>query len=149
MDIALENFEDIDYDKLSKSQRRKFKKVKKQYDKQLARQQILNNKKKRKILQWSVITIVLILVVAFYIIKSNQKKEFLLNAPSLELLPPEINLGTINAVDGLVEAVFTLKNSGNNNLVISNMATSCMCTTAFLGHDSGSIFVAAQISGAS
>ncbi|RJR15036.1 DUF1573 domain-containing protein [Candidatus Microgenomates bacterium] len=40
--------------------------------------------------------------------------------------------GEIGLNDGNVEKVFTIKNEGSENLTLTNIATSCMCTTAQL-----------------
>lgn len=42
------------------------------------------------------------------------------------------DFGTIRMKDGNVEKVFELKNEGDREIRLTNVFTSCMCTTAFL-----------------
>lgn len=52
--------------------------------------------------------------------------------PTLVLDQEAIDLGTVRMVDGLVSARFVLRNGGRAPLVITDINTSCMCTSASL-----------------
>lgn len=50
----------------------------------------------------------------------------------IEVAVNEHDVGTVSMKDGLVKHTFELKNTGQENLKISKIWTSCMCTTARL-----------------
>jgi hypothetical protein len=52
--------------------------------------------------------------------------------PELVVASDEVNLGTASMADGPVSAEFVVTNSGQADLTINNLSTSCMCTTAAL-----------------
>ena len=54
------------------------------------------------------------------------------NPPKIEIENPRYNFGTISQKDGIVSTLFTIKNTGGSDLIIENMDSSCMCTTASL-----------------
>lgn len=54
------------------------------------------------------------------------------NPPKIEIENPRYNFGTISQSDGVVSTTFTLTNMGGSDLIIENMDSSCMCTTARL-----------------
>lgn len=54
------------------------------------------------------------------------------NPPKIEIENPKYNFGTISQADGDVSTMFTIKNTGGSDLIIDNMDTSCMCTSASL-----------------
>ena len=47
------------------------------------------------------------------------------------------DFGTISMANGNVEKLFEVTNSTNENIVVETVATSCMCTTAYLESASG------------
>lgn len=48
----------------------------------------------------------------------------------LTVAPETFDFGTISMAKGNVETKFTLKNDGEEPLIITDVVTSCMCTTA-------------------
>ncbi len=54
------------------------------------------------------------------------------NPPEINIENPRYNFGTISQADGIVSTTFTIKNRGGSDLIIDNMDSSCMCTTASL-----------------
>jgi len=52
------------------------------------------------------------------------------NPPKIEIENPKYDFGTVSQSDGIVSTFFTIKNTGGSDLVIENMDTSCMCTSA-------------------
>jgi hypothetical protein len=54
------------------------------------------------------------------------------NPPRIEIINPQHDLGTISQSDGIVTTSFKITNVGESDLIIENMDTSCMCTTARL-----------------
>lgn len=54
------------------------------------------------------------------------------NPPKIEIQNPRYNFGTVSQSEGIVSTTFTIKNTGKSDLIIDNMDTSCMCTSASL-----------------
>jgi len=52
------------------------------------------------------------------------------NPAQIEIEPSSYDFGTINQADGKISTEFTIKNTGESDLVIENIDTSCMCTSA-------------------
>ncbi|RJR31495.1 DUF1573 domain-containing protein [Candidatus Parcubacteria bacterium] len=52
--------------------------------------------------------------------------------PKLVLTETDYDFGTISMANGLARHEFKIKNEGNADLKLSNISTSCMCTTAVL-----------------
>ncbi len=50
--------------------------------------------------------------------------------PKIEIAPLKYDAGVASMADGLVETTFEIKNTGNSDLKITEIKTSCMCTTA-------------------
>ncbi|MEK0347972.1 MAG: DUF1573 domain-containing protein [Nitrosopumilus sp.] len=61
-------------------------------------------------------------------IKSNAPD----NPPKIMIENSRYDFGTISQKDGIASTMFTIKNTGGSDLVIDNIDTSCMCTTASL-----------------
>jgi hypothetical protein len=57
------------------------------------------------------------------------------NPAKIEIDEEKYSFGTISQSDGIVSTTFTIKNSGGEDLVIENMDTSCMCTSASLTYN--------------
>lgn len=57
------------------------------------------------------------------------------NPAQLELSAERYDFGKVSQSDGVVSTTFTVTNAGKNNLIIENLDTSCMCTTASLTYD--------------
>jgi hypothetical protein len=52
--------------------------------------------------------------------------------PKIEIVQKEYDAGTVSMADGVVKHIYEIKNTGDGNLKISRIWTSCMCTTAVL-----------------
>ena len=52
------------------------------------------------------------------------------NPPEIEIENSEYDFGTVTQSGGVVNTFFTIKNIGESDLIIDNMDTSCMCTSA-------------------
>ena len=50
----------------------------------------------------------------------------------IEINPKEYDVGTISMVEGPVQKTFEIQNTGEGDLKITKIWTSCMCTTARL-----------------
>lgn len=50
--------------------------------------------------------------------------------PSISITPAMRNLGDVSTSKGTVSTLFAIENTGNGDLVIRDMETSCMCTEA-------------------
>ena len=57
--------------------------------------------------------------------------------PVIHIEPLERDVGTISMAQGLVSTNYQLKNNGQTDLIINNLATSCMCTTVALETSDG------------
>lgn len=57
------------------------------------------------------------------------------NPPTIEIDNPKYDFGTISQKDGIATTEFTIRNTGGSDLIIENMDTSCMCTSASLIQD--------------
>ncbi len=57
--------------------------------------------------------------------------------PILSIDPLELDLGTVSMADGMVSMQFQVKNAGLADLTITNLGTSCMCTTVALKTSDG------------
>lgn len=53
-------------------------------------------------------------------------------SPKIEIIPQEYDLGNVSIKDGLIKKTFEIKNIGSGDLKISDIWTSCHCTTAIL-----------------
>ncbi len=54
------------------------------------------------------------------------------NPAKIEIENPSYDFGTVSQAEGVVSTTFTIKNTGGSELIIDNMDTSCMCTSASL-----------------
>lgn len=64
------------------------------------------------------------------------KDELIAEAPAdrpiLELTPASIDAGVVSMAKGKVEQTYKIKNTGETDLIITGMESSCMCTSAIL-----------------
>lgn len=52
--------------------------------------------------------------------------------PKIEVSPKEYDAGTVSMAEGLIKHTYEIKNTGEGDLKIEDIRTSCMCTTAIL-----------------
>jgi hypothetical protein len=68
--------------------------------------------------------------------KDEVRKELVKRAPQdrpkIEITPTIYDFGDVSVGEGIVKTIMTVSNNGQTDLVIDNMETSCMCTTAIL-----------------
>jgi hypothetical protein len=111
---------------LSKKERKLLKRQEKENERLL----LTRRKKIKKI---SMITVSLALIaggIVFGAISYSPAKTQ--GAPKMEINPLEYEAGTVSMADGLVNRAYEIKNTGNGDLKIRDIKTSCMCTTALL-----------------
>jgi len=63
-------------------------------------------------------------------IKEEISKSAKEDSPKIVIEPGYYNFGDVSQVKGITTTTFTIKNEGTNDLIIDNMESSCMCTTA-------------------
>ena len=68
-------------------------------------------------------------------IKDELIAEAPVDRPILEITPESIDAGEVSMAKGKVEKVFQVRNSGQSELIITGMESSCMCTSALLRND--------------
>jgi len=64
-------------------------------------------------------------------------KQIAYSAGSLSIVETDYNFGTIRMSDGDVAHNFEVKNESSESVVISEISTSCACTTAYVVEESG------------
>lgn len=115
----------IDWQSLSKKERRQLKRE----QKRLRREREARGKRLTK---WAfILGMVVFLVGGFFLVKYLKAKRYE-NAPKIQIRPQTHNFSKISASKGVVKTSFEVKNIGVSPLVISEMETSCECTTAIL-----------------
>ncbi len=57
--------------------------------------------------------------------------------PVIHIEPLELDMGTVSMAQGPVRVSYQLNNNGQDDLIINNLATSCMCTTVALETSDG------------
>ena len=67
--------------------------------------------------------------------KEGEVKEYIQskapdNPPKIEIENPSYNFGTVSQKEGITSTTFQVKNTGKKDLIIENIDTSCMCTSA-------------------
>ena len=83
---------------------------------------------------WIIVATVLILGLAVYFSAKTEDTPQVAESPEVSM-SVDTNIhdwGTIDYDAGIVSKTFSIKNTGNTNLQLYNVKTSCMCTTAQL-----------------
>ena len=66
--------------------------------------------------------------------KEEVKKELAKSAPEdrpiINIEPDAYDFGDVSVAKGVVSTIMTMRNGGNDDLIINNIDSSCMCTTA-------------------
>ncbi len=90
-------------------------------------------KKVKKILKIIVPIVAVVAVIVILVVvlpgSSNRSAQ---EVGAIEIIEAEYDAGTVSISSGLVEHTFEIKNTGVDNLEISRIWTSCMCTKASL-----------------
>lgn len=84
--------------------------------------------------------VVILGVVVAGILSTRTEKDT--GLPQMKIDSTFFDFGTISMADGKVKHSFTIKNEGTGDLRLTNISTSCMCTTAILegGGETSPIF---------
>jgi len=127
-----EDLDSADTSTMSKSERKKYKKLLKEKQKLEAQNQRESEKKRKSMMKWAIFIGIVVVIGIFVKVQADRKREFLLHSPSILISPTNVDMGTISAANGKVQAHYKVTNTGENDLSISNMVSSCMCTTANL-----------------
>jgi len=115
----------IDWQNLTKKERRQLKREQKRVRREGA-------VKKNKLTKWGlVLGLMVILGTGFFMVRYLKAKGYE-NAPKIQITSALHDFGEISASQGLVETSFEVNNIGDSELIISGMETSCGCTTAKL-----------------
>jgi hypothetical protein len=114
-------------EKLTKKEKYLLKKQKKEKER-------LRKMQSKKIKEIFIISLPIFLIiggVVFGIINYSPEKSHP-GTPKIEINPSEYDAGTVSMVEGLVKYTYEIKNTGEGDLKIDRIWTSCMCTTARL-----------------
>lgn len=115
--------ENLDWQNLTKRERREFKKEEKQ---QRQRQEA----KRARLTKWGIILgLIVISAVGLFIFKDFKAKRYE-GAPKIQIRQAIYDFGKIKVEDGEVETSFEVRNEGVSSLVVTGIETSCDCTTA-------------------
>ncbi len=124
----MENFNDnLNGQPLTKRERRLLKKQKKEREKihQQRRQKI------KKVLFISLLILLSVGIIVFFTKTYTPNKNHP-GTPRMEIPLNEYDAGTVSMTGGLVKHVYEIKNTGEGDLKIDSIWTSCHCTTARL-----------------
>ncbi|MBR9699342.1 DUF1573 domain-containing protein [Candidatus Woesearchaeota archaeon] len=121
-----ETQEQEDFSQLSKAQRKKLKKERKQQEKEQHRINKERRSRRRKLRNYGVVLLIIIALAGFIYMRSIPPK----NAPIIEITPAVYNFGSVSQLGGVVSTELDVRNTGTGDLVLTNMGTSCMCTSA-------------------
>lgn len=112
---------------LTKQERRLLKKQRKEWERAL-----LQRRKKIKKILFISLPILLLAGIIIFFAKSYTPEENHPGAPKMEIPASEYDAGTVSMANGLVKHTYEVKNTGEGDLKIDSIWTSCHCTTARL-----------------
>lgn len=123
----------LDNPQLSKKERRLLKREQKEQE----RQRKIKNKKRKTVIKVAVISLVFIGALTFFYLNSTPAENGNIassnqGAPKVAIEKKFHDAGQVSMADGNVVKTFEIKNTGQGDLKISKMRTSCMCTSANL-----------------
>ncbi|MCH8329162.1 MAG: DUF1573 domain-containing protein [Nanoarchaeota archaeon] len=121
---------------LTKHQRILLRKERREQEKEEA---ILKRKRKKRnkmIVKVSILIIILVGIGYFFIqSKTPAYTQDPRGPPLMKIMPTSYNFGDVSVAKGTVSTTMNIINEGKGNLVIRNMKSSCMCTTATIIKD--------------
>lgn len=120
--------EEAKYSNLTKAQRKRLKRERKEQEKEIAGVERQRKQIKKKIRNYGIIIIIILAVVGFFYWKSVPAKD----APLLELETADYSFGQVSQSQGIAKGELMLTNTGKSDLVIKSMLSSCGCTSASL-----------------
>lgn len=115
-----------DYSNMTKAEKKKLKKQRKLEEKEKERSERQRGQRNRKIKNYGILFLVILAVVGFFYWRSIPPE----NAPIISVEPTLYDFGTVSQAKGIVSTTLDIYNRGNQDLVLRDMDTSCMCTTA-------------------
>ncbi|MBR9691062.1 DUF1573 domain-containing protein [Candidatus Woesearchaeota archaeon] len=118
-------------DNLTKAQRRKLKREGRKEERRIEQEVLKRKRFRKKIVKNTFIGLIAIIVIAFLYQKIVPPQ----NLAKIEFSQKEIGLGTVSQALGEVSTLVEISNNGNEDLIISRMDTSCMCTEASIVSD--------------
>lgn len=99
-------------------------------------QERLNRTRSGKVKKIAVLLVGILIIggIALALINSlsGSNQEGNQGTPKIEINPQEHDAGTVSMAEGLVKHTYEIKNTGDGDLKIDDILTSCMCTTAIL-----------------
>ncbi|GBE55958.1 hypothetical protein BMS3Bbin16_00155 [archaeon BMS3Bbin16] len=116
---------------ISKSERKKMKKEKRIEQRESRRRERDMREKKNRLVKYGVIALIVI-VAAFYMFNRDSNSA---EAAVIKLDPTVHDFGDVSVAGGVVSTTMTIKNNGGSDLVISDMDSSCGCTSATITKD--------------
>ncbi|WP_456473679.1 DUF1573 domain-containing protein [Candidatus Pyrohabitans sp.] len=86
--------------------------------------------KKSNIRVYAILAALLLIGAGFYLLKSQETEEVIEGTPIMVISPESHDFGMVSVRGGEVSTSFVVENRGDGDLVISDMETSCACTSA-------------------
>ncbi|MEK0347973.1 MAG: DUF1573 domain-containing protein [Nitrosopumilus sp.] len=126
--------EEIDYSNMTKAERKRLKKERRMAERQTMNEQRNRQKRRKKIITYSIIGLMILLIgyMAYSSTSTDKVYSSIDGTPVMVFDELVKDLGVVSQAKGDVSTDFTITNTGDGNLVIKGMETSCMCTTASL-----------------
>ena len=85
----------------------------------------LSNKQKRRIKTFGIFFLFFIAVAGFFFWRAIPPK----NAPQIGIEPSTYNFGPVSQKNGVVSAAIAISNTGNKELILNKLDSSCGCTS--------------------
>ena len=103
-------------------------KKKKKYKKKKGKVKQVKKKSNRGV--YVILAALLLIGAGLYLLKSSNDEEVIEGTPKMIISPESHDFGTVSVRGGEVSTSFVIENRGDGDLVISDMETSCSCTSA-------------------
>ncbi len=116
---------------ISKRERKELKKKRREKNKVKIGLERERSEKKKKAIRYAIFAAAVLVAGYVFIIKSPGGS----GTSRIVIEPLEFDFGDVSTRGGVVKTEMTIKNEGDSNLVISDMETSCGCTTATVEKD--------------
>ena len=121
---------------LTKHQRILLRKERIEQEKEEERLKRQRKKRNKMIVKVSILIIILVGIGYFFIqSKTPADTQDPRGPPLMKIMPTSYNFGDVSVAKGTVSTTMNIHNEGKGNLVIRNMKSSCMCTTATIIKD--------------
>lgn len=123
--------EEINMEGLSRKER---KLQKKKLRKEEERKAMLKRKRKRTIMKAGIAAVVLVFI-GYFFLYSSSPAAAPEGSPLMKITPTRYDFGSVSVGKGVVSTAMDILNEGEGNLVINQLESSCMCTTATIIKD--------------